>query len=242
MKNIEAFIIHLSRAIERKSQVEALIDALSFKTEIIPACDGREIVSSTLRHSYSERLHKPHYPFKLNNNEIACFLSHRKAWQAIVDRGLDAALIFEDDIGVTDQFNHALKVAITHCRPGTMIRFPVRADREHGDVLFHDDDVKLIRPRVVGLRMMAQLISNKAAVKLLAATERFDRPVDTFLQMRWITHIDILSVVPAGIIERSKELGGSTIQRKKTIPQKIMHELLRPIYRAQVSHYSSKTW
>ena len=48
-------------------------------------------------------LYDPAYPFILNNGEIGCFLSFRKAWQNIVDQNLSAGLIFEDDVSLNLQ-------------------------------------------------------------------------------------------------------------------------------------------
>ena len=45
----------------------------------------------------------------------------------------------------------------------------------------------LLRPHAPPLRAIGQIVSREAAERLLAATAPFDRPVDTFLQMNWIT-------------------------------------------------------
>ncbi|MEM1130996.1 MAG: glycosyltransferase family 25 protein, partial [Pseudomonadota bacterium] len=59
--------------------------------------------------------HRPDFPFALFNDligphfwgsdhvkpgAIGCFLSHRAAWQTVLDRGWDAALIAEDDVAL----------------------------------------------------------------------------------------------------------------------------------------------
>ena len=42
---------------------------------------------------------------------IGCFLSHRRAWQRLVESGLDAALICEDDIALTEGLDRLGSVA-----------------------------------------------------------------------------------------------------------------------------------
>ncbi|WP_273725917.1 glycosyltransferase family 25 protein [Brucella gallinifaecis] len=238
--NIKAFIIHLTRAADRKPQVEKLIRELPVKTEVIDAVDSRTLSDETVKGVYRRKLHAPRYPFALSKNEIACFLSHRKAWQAIVDQGLDAGFVIEDDIALTDVFHAAFHAVTSHFEPGSFVRFTFR-DREQGREVFRNDQLRIIIPNPIGLGMVAQLVSFDAAKKLLAATEQFDRPVDTTVQMRWVTGLQPLAVIPGGVKEISSALGGTTIQHKKSFKDKLAREILRPIYRMRVRSFSAKS-
>lgn len=70
--------------------------------------------------------HRPDFPFglyadligshfwgedRIKPGAIGCFLSHRKAWQNLVDSGLDAALICEDDIELTEGLGRVISAA-----------------------------------------------------------------------------------------------------------------------------------
>ncbi|MBC2884443.1 glycosyltransferase family 25 protein [Ochrobactrum sp. CM-21-5] len=239
--NIKAFIIHLERAVDRRPQVDKLARALPVKTEILQAVDSRALKDDEIAHVYKRHLHAPRYPFALSKNEIACFMSHRKAWQAIVDQKLDAGFIVEDDIALTNTFEKAFQAAVNHLEPGGFIRFTFRDDREHGREVFRNDNTRIIIPNPIGLGMVAQLVSYDAAKKLLAVTGRFDRPVDTTVQMRWVTGVRPLSVIPGGVKEISSELGGTTIQHKKSFSDKLAREILRPLYRMRVRAFSSRS-
>ncbi|AAX73747.1 hypothetical protein L273_00345 [Brucella abortus B10-0091] len=238
--NVKAFIIHLKRATDRAPQVEKLVKELPVKAEVIEAVDSRALNKDEIARIYKRRLHTPRYPFALSRNEIACFLSHRKAWQAIIDRKLDAGFIVEDDIALTENFMGAYRAAVDHLEPGGFIRFTFRDDREHGREVFRDEAVRIIIPNPIGLGMVAQFVSYDAAQKLLDITQTFDRPVDTTVQMRWVTGLQPLSVIPGGVKEISSQLGGTTIQHKKNFSDKLAREILRPIYRMRVRAYSSK--
>jgi len=239
--NIKAFIIHLARAKDRKPQVEKLVRALPVKAEVIDAIDSRTLSDAEISRVYRRKLHAPRYPFALSKNEIACFLSHRKAWQAIVDQKLDAGFVIEDDIELTSVFSAAFRAVSNHFEPGSFIRFTFRDDREHGREVFRNENIRIIIPNPIGLGMVAQLVSYDAAKKLLAVTEQFDRPVDTTVQMRWITHLQPLAVIPGGVKEISAELGGTTIQHKKSFSDKLAREILRPIYRMRVRRFSARS-
>ncbi|MCK4204335.1 glycosyltransferase family 25 protein [Brucella pituitosa] len=239
--NIKAFIIHLTRATDRKPQVDKLIHELPVKTEVIDAVDSRTLTDAEIGRVYKHKLHAPRYPFELSKNEIACFLSHRKAWQAIVDQQLDAGFVIEDDIELTDVFNAAFHAVSNHFEPGSFVRFTFRDDRENGREVFRNNEVRIIIPNPIGLGMVAQLVSFDAAKKLLAITERFDRPVDTTIQMRWVTDLQPLAVIPGGVKEISAQLGGTTIQHKKSLSDKLKREIMRPIYRMRVRGFSSRS-
>ncbi|WP_420961833.1 glycosyltransferase family 25 protein [Brucella sp. IR073] len=235
---IKAFIIHLPRATDRRAQVETLIHELPVPAEIIDAVDGRTLAQAEIDRVYRRHLHKPHYPFRLSVNEIACFLSHRKAWQAIVDQGLAGGLVLEDDVALNGDFPAAFAAARDFLAPDRLIRLPFRPGKESGAELFRTENARIIQPVPVGLGMVAQLIGRDAARRMLALTEQFDRPVDTTMQMTWVTGITTLSVHPGGVEEVSANLGGSTIKQKRSLAHRLSREILRPIYRMRIRSLS----
>ncbi|MGV8936939.1 MAG: glycosyltransferase family 25 protein [Allorhizobium sp.] len=233
--DIEALVIHLGRAEMRREHVGTLLSSLPLRASVIDAVDGQALSSAEVSACYHPGLHRPSYPFALSRNEVACFLSHRKAWQAIVDRNLDAALIMEDDAAPTAAFAPSLALALKHILASGLIRFPFRDGREFGRTLAKADGASLIQPELAGLGMVAQLVSNNAAAQLLRATEHFDRPVDTMMQMPWITGVTPRSVVPGGIFEISSTMGGTTLcKSSRGALAKLKQEMLRPLYRAKL--------
>jgi len=170
---------------------------------------------------------------------VACFLSHRKAWAAIVDRQLDAGLIIEDDVEVDAGFAAQLKLAIDTVQPQDYIRFPRWPRGEAGTEIVSDGANSIIEPELPGLGMQMQLVGREAAIALLAATDRFDRPVDTTIQMRWLHPIRVLSARPITIREIDFDLGGSIVQGKnKTLLGRLKREILRPCYRVTLYLYN----
>lgn len=236
---IKAFIIHLERADSRLPQVDILRQTLPVPVEIITAVDGSTLTHENIEDFYRRYLYSPSYPFALSHNEIACFLSHRKAWQEIVTQELDGGFIIEDDVALTDSFSAAFALACEQMTAERFIRFPFR-EREDGAVLAEKNGVRLIRPQIVGLGQVAQLVGSQAAKHLLKKTATFDRPVDTTMQMFWETGIHPLSVLPGGVTEVSAHLGGSTIKKKRTMAERLVREVMRPLYRARVKALSQK--
>lgn len=231
-----AFVIHLERATQRRAQAQNLLASLPLDAEILPAVDGSLLTEAEKTRVYRRRLHAPRYPFVLSQTEMACFLSHRTVWQLILDRDLAGALIVEDDVAIVDdRFPAMLAAVIDAAEPGDYIRFPRWERGEAGSTRFSSGDAALVEPFLPGLGTQMQLVGREAARRLLAATETFDRPVDSFLQMQWLHGARVLSARPIVIREIDRELGGTVVQKKKTgLREKLEHELVRPFFRSAV--------
>ncbi|MCY0093296.1 glycosyltransferase family 25 protein [Hoeflea ulvae] len=176
----------------------------------------------------------------MSAGEVGCFLSHRKAWQAIADAGLEAGLVIEDDVEIdTATFAPALELAQAYIATHGIIQFQVRDIARPGAVVASAGNVRLTRPVQIPLRASCTLYSRSAAHQLLAQTARFDRPVDTYMQMHWLTGLRACLVLPSGVSDKGSEIGGTTIQaRNLALPQRLRREILRPLYRARIAALS----
>ena len=241
-KRIEAFIIHLDRAVERRMNVARLSADLAAATgvpvQVISAVDGHILTEGAIASVFQPNLHTPPYPFVLSNGEIACFMSHRKCWQEIVDRNLDAALIVEDDVEVTPEFTNCWQLAITY--KGGFIRFAKNMREKVETPIVAKAGVTHFIPKVVGLGMIGQLVDRQTAKRLLSCTQPFDRPVDTFLQMFWLTGIKPSVVQPMAFGEISAKLGGSTVQAaRRPAFANLAREWMRFMYRSRINRLSA---
>lgn len=233
---VKALIIHLERATDRRPQVDQLIEQCPLPTEVIAGVDAAAMSDAEENALHVADLHEPRYPFSLRRTEVACFSSHRKCWQTIVDGDLDAGLILEDDVQIdNDLFEPALKLAIENFRPDSYIRFPMKRRETPSATIAQTDTHRLFVPEVTGVGMQCQLVGKSAAATLLEYTQQFDRPVDTTLQMTWLTGVRPTIVFPSGISERSAELGGSRIGSRKSWGEMLQREILRPLYRYRVA-------
>lgn len=242
LRQVAAYIIHLERATERADQVRALQDALPIPAHVMPAVDARAEGSSLAKRYTDVCGWQPRYPFPLSDTEIAIFLSHRKAWARILEDGLEAGLVLEDDIWLDpDRFPPALDLALENLRDMQWIRFP-KADKEVlGETVAQSDDIRLVRPRQVALGMYVQLVHRTTAARLLEITERFDRPVDGVLQLTWETGIDTLALQPAPVREIDADLGGSTQRKRKGIGAKLHAEVARALYRRRIAERAARS-
>ena len=231
----KAYILHLERAVSRGANVQVLKGQLPIACEIVAAVDGARLSREEVDQAYARRRFRPRYPFALTATEVGVFLSHRAAWRRIVDEKLDFAAIFEDDAEVDPAMFAALIDFVTAERAAwdyvLMPATPVRG----GTAVARRGALALMRPDAPPLRAIGQFVSRAAAERLLAATWPFDRPVDTFLQMTWVTGQPVLVASPSPVRDVSRETGGTTVQRRSMgLAERLHHEAMRPIYRAQV--------
>jgi glycosyl transferase family 25 len=236
---IEAFVLHMPGSASRRTQVERIIAACPVACRPLEAVDGRAMSEEDRALVYQRQVHTPRYPFALRPGEIGCFLSHRRAWQSIIDLGLCGGLILEDDVELERPgFDRALEVSADAIRSSDLVRLRLmhrtpRLWRARGEC-------RVERPAVTPLGTQAQLVSRAGARRLLDATARFDRPIDVFLQMHWIPGIMTCEVAPSHVVDRTADLGGSTIQpRVDGVSARIGRNLRRTWYRARIRALSS---
>ena len=234
----DCLIIHLERSVERKPQVKKLKKNLPYRTKVVEAVDGSKSISDFSK-SYIPRLLRPRYPFSLRSAEVACFQSHRKCWQEILDRGLEAALIIEDDVDIIDvEFTSAVDLAMKEIQMGDLVRFPIKPREKPINTTVKRDNISIFEPTLVGLGTQVQIVTYDAASQLLEKTEHFDRPIDVYLQLRWEHGVRILTLWPNGVRDYSSSLGGSLIGKERKNSDKLRRELLRPLYRARLNIYA----
>jgi glycosyl transferase, family 25 len=230
-----AFILHLERAIWRKANVESLRARLPIESEIIAAVDGTELAQDELDRAYAPRRFKPRYPFALTATEIGAFLSHRATWRRIVDERLDFAFVFEDDAQIdAEPFAALMEFVAAERAAWDYVLLPAKPIRK-GAAVARRGALALLRPDAPPLRAIGQIVSCAAAERLLDRTLPFDRPIDTLLQMTWVTGQPLLVASPSPVRDVSPETGGTTVQRKSLgLSERLRHEAMRPIYRVQV--------
>ncbi|MCE8525331.1 glycosyltransferase family 25 protein [Ruegeria pomeroyi] len=229
------FVIHLERAKDRRAQAEALVAKLPYAV-LLPAVDGTALAPEARDRAFRPGLLKPAYPFDLRPGEIGCFLSHRAAWARLVKSEAEAALIIEDDMALEAGFADALALAQRHVAQMGYIQFQTRPVT--APAIDQQGQAVLMQPDLTPLRTSGQLVARWAAERLLALTEPFDRPVDTFLQMHWHTGLRLGVISPSGLRDRTGAIGGSTIGANKSLTERLTREWHRARYRAAVRRLS----
>lgn len=227
-------IIHLAGSTNREGLVKALCQALP-GAEVLAAIDGRTLTPGERAVACVPRRYLPPYPFALLPAEIGVFLSHRRCWKEIAKGAEPFGIIAEDDLTLDPQiFPRALALSLAHAGPDCLIRFPLKRREVPLREVARDGEIRLFRPRQVALSATLQIVGRDLAARLLDLTAPFDRPVDTFLQMAWLTRAEVMTVWPSGCATAATGVGGSTIQRKLPMAHQLWRTLARARYRAAI--------
>jgi len=235
--NVQGYVISMSRAGRRMEQVQRIISECPVACTRFEAIDGGQLSASDIDSVYNTNANQPKYPFVLNRGEIGCFLSHRSVWEKIAESDAPGALVMEDDIELLAGFSAALAFAIEAAPTCSYIQFQTREFNGNHHVVEKRRDLQLLRPQLVPLRATAQWITRHAAAKLLETTKLIDRPIDTFIQMRWLHRVDVLVLTPSCVREVSRSLGGSVINERKdktSIWPQLTREWSRFAYRKKI--------
>lgn len=231
---MRSLIIHMRGDQKRQANAKKLLADLP-SARIADAIVGQQVLDSAGFPLRAGDLNDPHYPFPLTAGEVGCFLSHRQCWERIVSEGLEFALIAEDDLALDPAiWPETLDLIHSHASAETYIRIPAKHREKPAAMVAKRDQAALFLPRVIGLQTVCQVVGRNAAQRLLDASTTLDRPVDTFIQMHWITGQPVHTILPGGVRELTEELGGSTIQKKSRSGLSPMREIKRTWYRAQI--------
>ncbi|GLP95586.1 glycosyltransferase family 25 protein [Paraferrimonas sedimenticola] len=193
-------LINLDRSTDRLARCQQLLSDAGVEFERISAVDGGQLSEQQLEQYAPKALADDLYYRRLTPGEIGCYLSHRKAWQIMVERQYPYAIILEDDFEVSGDISQT----IAHIG---------RLDKSSEDWFFlklacDDKRLKSIRyRRPLGEMTLAtfskqssgtsaQAVSLKGAKRLLKHSQTFARPIDIDLQHWWEKGIQIMGLMP----------------------------------------------
>jgi len=197
---LRAFALHPERNGAARARARNALDACGIEGELWPLVDGMALSSSDLADTVGAQLFDPAYPLALSTEDIGDFLTHRQIWAELQRSGLDAALILDTPGPIApDPFDDALDLALEHLPALGLIE--LRASPAPGPAVLIDTlgAATLTIPHQTEGRAPALLITHEAASHLLALSDRFDRPIETFLHSHWHTGLRCATLAPSGL-------------------------------------------
>jgi glycosyl transferase family 25 len=211
--DIPIFVINLARAPDRLAHAAADLARQELPFRRLPAVDGSLLSSADIAEVHDAVRTRAVYHVPMQPGEIACFLSHRRAWQTFLDETrAPFVVILEDDFelrGPLKPITEALET--TTLRPWDMIKLWGKEKRLVREVSRLAPPFRLVREFVISKRTVGQIVSREGAGKLLARTLPIQRPIDVQLQYPWELGIEVLTLRPSLVIDVSVEhFGGSS--------------------------------
>ncbi len=197
---------------------EAGIDA-----ERIPAVDGLAVPRSQVHFFYDDDAQSS----RLNPGEVGCYASHLMAASIVVDRGLEHALILEDDAEFSPKFAQSLENILASLPAGWDL-VHLSGDPTHAikPVARLEQSGTLVRYSRVPSGTVAYLISRTGAKKFLNSSKRY-WPVDTDMRQPWRFGFEVYGVVPA-VVHHSGRFSSTIAKGAKGERSRLRRGLPKP--------------
>lgn len=238
-QNFDIRVISLIDQQDRRERVQQLFKDTNIAWQFLDAVSGKNLENYWHHYDQAQRLKTLGYDMR--NNEIACFLSHRIAWQQCVENDRPM-LVLEDDIQLTSRlksFDQVIPMAealIAFLKENLFVRI----GNLHGDHpenkahleihTFADQPSSIVRYKKDPMTTMGYLLSPQIAKKLLAHSEKFSLPVDNFLWCGWQHGACLLDILPP-LVFTSDDDTPSTIGNRQKPEIKFFRKISREWHR-----------
>ena len=193
----QVFVINLDRDTTRLAACVAMLESAGIEWQRVPAVNGRSLPPEALNEVYDADANLRRAKHPLVPPEIGCYLSHLRAWAALVESELSMGVVLEDDFSITGNLAAVID-ALSH-------------DHKNWDVakLFSfKPDVRLMRrrelnnatqigiPYRVPSTTLGYAITRDAAERLLKCSTPFFRPIDEDHKFFWEKDLRVALVQP----------------------------------------------
>ena len=196
---IPTFVINLADAGERRSRIlKRLSSCPALGPEIVEAVDGRLLSPEALKTNVADSrvLFRHFREHSLTPGEIGCALSHLRCLGRMVEREDPVALVLEDDVLLSDEFETAVVGASAFLEELTKPAVVLLSARTHvyGASRRLSDRLS-VRRAFTGVGAYAYLVNRSAARRILSESLPLVAPFD-----HWFWHsrhgVRLFSVIP----------------------------------------------
>jgi len=199
----------------------SFIDAVVGKT--IPAEEHARLTSAT-RQNY--------YPSPMSAGALGCLLSHRNAWQKLLDSKADMALVLEDDAMLVPEIVPILERIKRLKGRFDIISLERRLMRPLVDIAQLSETHRLTHTQFNNSGATGYIITPKAAHILLERSIPAIYEVDVLMNRWWDHGLSFLITQPALVQEDDLESTIGYPSKKTTWPEdRLTHEIKRRFHR-----------
>ncbi len=245
---MNAYIINMPSATERKEHLEKLFLPLKTKAIFIDAVVGADIKLPDPR--YNETLYQKAHGKKTNLSELGCYFSHLKALATFLKDDNEHALILEDDIGFDSSFESVIFEALKHKKRFDLLRLSGLHNGNPIKIIQLGGGYKLCCNYTIQTGSGAYLVNKHAASRMLKALNPMWLPFDHAFDREWLWGVKSMCLDPMPVnqnvgfptmINSTKELKLPFFKRYITVfPFRLYNELSRVLFRT-ISILKQKT-
>ncbi|MBF9030257.1 glycosyl transferase family 25 [Rhodobacterales bacterium HKCCE3408] len=200
MADWPVFVINLDRDRSRLGKVSAELSRAGVTWTRLPAVDGRALTPREVASVYDAEANRVRARQPMTLPEIGAYLSHIRAWEAIVASGAPGGVVLEDDIRVTGDLKGTLSALAADDGDWTLGKlFTFRPGQWLLDDRWLAPGIRIGTPYHVPDGAPGYVLRAKTASLLIARSRRFFRPVDQDHKFFWESGLSVALVRPVPI-------------------------------------------
>ncbi|MDD3327073.1 MAG: glycosyltransferase family 25 protein [Zoogloea sp.] len=189
---MKIFVLNLERALERRESMLQHLSSLGIEAEILPAVEGARLPASSLPAGTDARL---------SPGEIGCYLSHVRFWEIVVERGLEHAIVLEDDVRCSPSMLQVAEDVAALGMPFDAVRLSALNPIRGLDITTLPHGGKLVLPNKNPSGTQGYMVTLEGARHLLERLAVPRCPIDTALDAYWKHGLCIPLVSPSVVAE-----------------------------------------
>ncbi len=241
---MQAFVINLDAAADHWEFVEKSFAHTQVVLQRVPAINIKDL---TFPHrDYNEDRYRLLHGRTPNRRELACYLSHLKAFETFLATGESHAIIGEDDIVLRAEFDAVLEAALRHAPKWNILRLsglsnghPLKIAPLHGE---YSLCVNMGRLKGAG----AYLVDRRAAETMLDRLLPMRLPYDHAIDREWFLGLRAAYILPFPVSQIESDFDSQVqpgtwpkLSRTRrfltTYPYQAANEMSRWLFRATYS-------
>jgi glycosyl transferase, family 25 len=185
-------LINLARAADRLQKMAAQFATLGTGYELLTATDGRSLTDID-RALVDNEKRKMITAYPLTDNEIGCWISHRRAMERLVASQEAMATIVEDDVTLSPDFPKVLEAIEEHA--GSFDIIDLHRNFRRGEIFVPCRPLiphySLGRIGYTHMNANAYVVSRQGAQQFLSYATRFVHAFDKELHRYWANGLDL---------------------------------------------------
>lgn len=180
----QTYLINLKESSDRMMAMQDSLSQFSVDFERVEAIDAQALTDDIYATVTAPNIE---YPHQLRPGEIACFLSHRKCWQELIDSNSEWALVLEDHCDFSPKAEKYLKSSDWIPKGCDLVQliFTETPSYTNQQIDLPDGNALIKLLCSSSRRASAYFISRKAAELALRESLQIPSPVDNFLFGPW---------------------------------------------------------
>lgn len=194
------YVISLEASKSRRSAMTKRMAGLGLEFGFVDGVLGRDVPVDQRKRLLSDR-RRLHAGAPLSDGALGCLMSHRRAWQRMLDERIEAAIILEDDAELAPETLDVLPRIETLKGRFDLINLHHTSGRPLVDAARISPTHALSITRYVSIGAIGYAISRNAAERLLEVSVPGIFEVDVLMNRWWVHGVKTLVLTPPIVTE-----------------------------------------